>query len=201
LQVLADRSLKATFFVVGDNLKDPALRELAVQIRNEGHRVANHTMTHGVALGRRPGREVAEAEIGETQALLEGLATDKLFRPHGDRGDRGQLSRHMLSEDAVAYLETHGFTAVSWNCVPQDWIGPAGAWVQRAEAILRTQDWSALVLHDHCLAGSMQYLEGFLDSLAAQGYQFTQDFPADCLLIDRGRRTAALEGCYTPPTA
>ncbi|HSV36223.1 MAG TPA: polysaccharide deacetylase family protein [Ramlibacter sp.] len=195
LQVLADRSLTATFFLVGDNLRDPALRELAVQIRAAGHRIANHTMTHGVALGRRPGIDVAEAEIGDAQALLGELATSKLFRPSGDRG---QLGPHLLSEDAVNYLQAHGFTAVSWNCVPQDWIGAPGAWVQRAEAIMRTQDWSAIVLHDHCLAGSMQYLEGFLDRVAALGYGFTQDFPPECLLIDNGRRTAALEGSYTP---
>ena len=198
LQVLADRSLKATFFLVAQNLRDPSLRELAAQVRAEGHRIGNHTLTHGAPLGRRPGRDVAEAEIGQAQALLEGLATAKLFRPSGDKGELGE---HMLSEDAVAYFEANAFTAVSWNCVPQDWVPPAGSWVARAEAIMERQDWTAIVLHDHRLAGSMQHLEGFLDRLIAQGCEFTLEFPPECVLIDQGRRTPALQGRYTPSPA
>jgi len=198
LRVLADRSLRATFFVVAQNLRDPSLRQLAARAQFEGHRIGNHTLTHGVPLGRRPGRDVAEAEIGQAQSLLEGLTTAKLFRPNSDKGELGQ---QMLSEDAVTYLEANGFTAVSWNCVPQDWVPPAGSWVERAEAIMERQDWTAIVLHDHCLAGSMQYLEGFLDRLIAQSCEFTLDFPPDCVLIDRGRRAPALQGRYTPSPA
>ena len=32
--------------------------------------------------------------------------------------------------------------------MPQDWVPPAGAWVERAEAIMERQEWSAIVLHD-----------------------------------------------------
>jgi len=198
LQVLAERSLKATFFLVGQNLRDPSLRELALGTRAQGHHIGNHTLTHGAPLGRRPGRAVAEEEIGEAQSLFEGLATARLFRPNGDKGELGE---HMLSEDAVAYLEAHEFTAVCWNCVPQDWLLPSGSWVRRAEAIMEQQDWTVIVMHDHRLAGSMQHLEGFLDRLIARGYEFTQDFPPDCVLIDRGRPTAALQGRYTPSGA
>ena len=95
--MLADRSLRATFFVVAQNLRDPSLRALAARARAEGHRIGNHTLTHGSALGRRPGRDVADTEIGQAQSLLEGLTTAKLFRPNGDKG--GELDEHMLSED------------------------------------------------------------------------------------------------------
>ena len=104
LETLAARSLKATFFVVGEKLRHAELRELAVRAKARGHRIANHTHTHGVPLGRRPGKHVAEEEIGQAQQLLEGLAIEKLFRPNGDKG---RLGEHMLSEDAVSYLEAH----------------------------------------------------------------------------------------------
>jgi peptidoglycan/xylan/chitin deacetylase (PgdA/CDA1 family) len=172
------------------------LRELAARARDKGHRIGNHTLTHAVILGRRPGRDVAELEIGQAQSLLEGLNTDKLFRPNGDLG---RLGPHMLSQDAVDYLQENGFTAVSWNCVPQDWVPPAGAWVQRAESIMAQQNWTLIVLHDHCLAGSMQHLEAFLDRLIAQGCEFMLDFPPECVLIDRGRPTPALESAFQAP--
>jgi peptidoglycan-N-acetylglucosamine deacetylase len=195
LDVLARRSLKATFMLVGEYLRDPALRKVAQQVHVAGHRIGNHTLTHGVALGRRPGRKIAESEIGETQELLGELATGRLFRPNGEKGNLGP---HMLSEDAVDYLCEHRYTAISWNCVPQDWVMPADAWVARALDTMKTQDWTLLVLHDYCVESAMKHVGPFLDRLADDGYEFSMEFPPQCLMIKKGVRTPALEGMFTP---
>lgn len=194
LEALARRGLKATFFLVAEKLGDPGLRALAQEVRAQGHTLANHTLTHGTPLGQRPEPGVAEREIGEAQRLLDGLATGRLFRPNGAGG---QLGAHMLSEAAVDYLEAQGYTTVAWNCVPGDWIAPPGAWVGRALEAMQAQDWTLLVLHDYC-AGTGADLERFLDTLLAAGYEFTQDFPPECVLLQDGRRQPALEGNYTP---
>ncbi|MDB5882768.1 MAG: polysaccharide deacetylase family protein [Ramlibacter sp.] len=197
LDILAKRSLEATFLLVGEKLRDPQLRKLAQETRNQGHAIANHTLTHGVPLGKRPGRDVAEREIGEAQQMLGELATGKLFRPNGDKG---QLGPHMLSEDAVDYLCENRYTAVSWNCVPQDWIMPADAWVGRAVDTMKTQDWSVLVLHDHCVDAG-KHVGAFLDRLAGEGWEFSLQFPPDVVMIKDGVRTPALEGLYSPRSA
>ena len=194
LDVLARRSLKATFMLVGEYLRDPALRTLAQRTRAAGHVIGNHTLTHGVPLGKRPGRDAAEREIGEAQRLLGELATGKLFRPNGDKG---RLGEHMLSEDAVDYLCTNGYTAISWNCVPQDWVMPADGWVARAREAMNAQDWTLLVLHDYCVESIKHNLGPFLDRLAAEGYEFCSEFPPECVMIRDGVRTPALEGMYT----
>jgi len=198
LDLLARRQLKATFFLVADRLRQPALRALAARIHAEGHCIGNHTLTHSVALGRTAGPEAVQAEIGQAQELVAAFGAEKLFRPNGDRG---QLGPHLLSEDAVEYLEANRFTAVTWNCVPVDWVGPEGAWLQRAMDAMQGQDWTVLVLHDHCQVGAMRYLEQLLDHLCAQGYEFSFDFPSEVILIDAGRRTPALAGNYTPRAA
>lgn len=195
LEVLRKRSLRATFFLVGSSLATPHGRELAVRVQSEGHRIGNHTMTHGAPLGRRPGRETAEREIGAMQGLLSGLTNEKLFRPNGEKG---QLGRHLLSQEAVDYLQEHRFTVVTWNCVPQDWVAPVGSWVTRARETMRSQTWTTIVLHDHRLAGAMQHLEAFLDDLIAQGYEFTNEFPEDSVLLHCGTPTPVLEACFTP---
>ena len=195
LDVLSQRGVKATFFLVGERLRDPALQSLASRIRAEGHRIANHTLTHTTALGRTMGTAAAESEIGEAQKLIAPLEGEKLFRPNGEKG---QLGSHMLSEDAVEYLERHAFTAVSWNCVPIDWVGPDGSWVQRSRDIMASLDWAVVVLHDHCQAGLIRHLEDFLDDLIADGVEFRFDYPKDVLLLDRGVRTEALNGHFTP---
>ena len=195
LDVLAQRSIKATFMLVGEYLRDPELRKLAQRTRSEGHAIGNHTLTHGVPLGKRPGREVAEKEIGEAQQLLGDLATGRLFRPNGDKG---RLGEHMLSEDAVDYLCIHRYTAISWNCVPQDWVMPPHEWVARAQDAMKTQEWTLLVLHDYCVESSIKHVGPFLDRLAQAGYEFSLEFPPECVMIRDGARTPALEGMYTP---
>jgi peptidoglycan-N-acetylglucosamine deacetylase len=195
LDVLAQRSLKATFMLVGEYLRDPERRALAQRTRAEGHAIGNHTLTHGLPLGKRPGREVAEREIGETQQLLGDLASGRLFRPNGDKG---RLGEHLLSEDAVDYLCAHRYTAISWNCVPQDWVMPADGWVGRARDTLKTQDWTLLVLHDYCVESSLRHVGPFLDRLAQEGYEFSLEFPPACVMIRDGVRTPALDGMYTP---
>ena len=197
LELLARRSLKATFMLVGQYLREPGLRRLAEQTRGEGHAIGHHTLTHGVPLGKRPGREAAEREIGETQQLLGELATGKLFRPNGEGG---RLGPHMLSEDAVDYLCANGYTAVSWNCVPGDWVMPADAWLARAVDTMKTQEWTLLVLHDYCVESSMRHVGPFLDRLIGEGYEFSMEFPPGCVMIKDGARTPALEGMYTPRT-
>ena len=126
--------------------------------------------------------------------LLGNLAEELIFRPNGDKG---QLGEHLLSVDAVDYLIAKKYTAVTWNCVPQDWILPATAWMDRAADIMRLQDWTLLVLHDHCIE-AMQHLGMFLDLLISQGYEFCQDFPEDCILIDSGVKCAPLAAAYKP---
>ena len=48
LGVLARRSLRATFFVVGNKLSTPVGSELARRAHAEGHWIGNHTWTHSV---------------------------------------------------------------------------------------------------------------------------------------------------------
>lgn len=195
LDVLSQRGLRATFFLVGERLLEPDLHSLAHRIRAEGHRIANHTLTHTTALGRTNGLEVTETEIGRAQELLAPFQPEMLFRPNGEKG---KLGPHLLSEDAVEYLERNAFTAVSWNCVPIDWVGPEGAWVQRSREIMKSLDWAVIVLHDHCQAGLTHHLEEFLDTLISENVEFRFDYPSDVVLLDRGARTQALPGHFTP---
>ena len=46
LEVLAQHDVPATFFVVGDRLRQPTGRALAERAKSEGHRIGNHTLTH-----------------------------------------------------------------------------------------------------------------------------------------------------------
>lgn len=183
LDVLRERGLKASFFVIGERLDDPACRAAAERAHAEGHWIGNHTLTHGPPLGREGGAERAEREIGEAQKRLGSLAHPrKLFRPNGG----GALGPHLLSPGAVDYLRRHRFTVVTWTSAPGDWQPPHSHWTDNARADLARDDWTVLVLHDRFIAPIIGTLEEFCDHAAAEGVEIVQDFPAACLPIEAG---------------
>ena len=67
LDVLRERGIKTTFFVIGEKLGDRERRRLAARAHDEGHWIGNHTFTHSIPLGQQHDTETAEKEIGRTQ--------------------------------------------------------------------------------------------------------------------------------------
>jgi len=182
LDLLRERRLRTTFFVVGVQLQDPARRALAERARAEGHWIGNHTLTHTVQLGQASDARVLDAEIGATQELLGDLAhPDRLFRPYGAGG---LLGEDLLSEAAVAYMQRGGYSCVLWSSVPRDWDSSVD-WVERCLAEARMQDWPLVVLHDlpDC---ALARLPELLDGLTKIDVEVTQELPAACVPIHRG---------------
>ncbi|WP_108660018.1 polysaccharide deacetylase family protein [Acuticoccus kandeliae] len=194
LDFLRERSIKATFFVVGDRL-DAAGLALARRAHREGHWIGNHTLSHGTPLGREGDAARVAREIGETERLIGPLAhPDRLFRPNG----AGALGPHLLSPAAVAYLAANRYTVITWNNVPGDFRPPHEAWLETALATLDAQDWSLLVLHDPFIARMLDRLARFCDALEARGIAIVQSFPPSCILMERGVATPELAACVTP---
>ena len=152
LDELARRGILASFFVTGRQLARPGARDLA------------------------------EREIGETQALIGDLVhPDRLFRPYGGGG---VIGKRLLSASAVSYLVDGCYTCVLWTSVPRDWEADA-AWVDRCLADIEGQEWTVVVAHD-LPTGGMAYLPELLDRIEAMGAQFAQDFPRTCVPVRRG---------------
>ncbi len=189
LDVLRARRVRATFFVIGQKLLDPARRACAERAQGEGHWIGNHSLTHSTPLGLRADRAGAEDEIGRAQQLLGALAhPDKLFRPFGGGG---RLHPGLLNRSTVDYLCAGAYTCVLWNCVPRDWEDRDG-WVERALQQCLAQPWSLVVLHD-LPTGAMLNLDRFVGALEDAGAEIVQDFPPECVPISRGRVTSPLD--------
>jgi len=189
LDLLAQRRVPASFFVVGEELDKPDGRRCLERAKAEGHWIGNHTLTHGEPLGTvdDPGRPARE--IGAMQDRIGDLAhPDRFFRPNGG----GTMGQHLLSRAAVDYLAEGRYTVVTWNNVPGDWIEPQREWVDRALATMTDQEWSLLVIHDFLVAPMLPTLDRFLDEVAARNVAVVQEFPADCLPMVRGEATDRL---------
>jgi peptidoglycan/xylan/chitin deacetylase (PgdA/CDA1 family) len=191
LDTLAERGVRATFFVVGNQLRKA--RALAERAAAEGHWIGNHTMTHSLPLG--DGADPV-GEIDATQELIGDLThAARWYRPFG-RG--GVLDDRLLSTAAVAHLRDGGYSCVLWNSVPRDWEDP-DAWVDRALADVEANAWTVVVMHD-LPTGAMDRLPRLLDGLDARGAEIAQDFPDACVPIRNGEIVGDLTGLVATTT-
>ena len=182
LDALAQRRMSAIFFVVGERISSLEGRALLARAVGEGHRIGNHSFTHGRPLGELSPSEAID-EISGTQKLLDDFAdADRYFRPWGTEG---ALERRCLNRTAVDYLVAQQYTCVLWNSVPRDWSDPDG-WVSRALADTRQHQHTVVVLHD-LPTGAMDQLPRFLDELTHSGLEVTTELPDDCVPIVCGR--------------
>lgn len=190
LDTLRHRGILATFFVIGDKLRD---RKSPVErAHDEGHWIGNHTFTHLVPLGDINDAKRTVWEIERTQELIGGLAHPRrFFRPLG----RGAIGRQLLNSYAAQYLATSKYTCVLWDTIPQDWI-LTDDWVKKAISQCLRQEESCVVLHD-LPTGSMKHLDRFIGTLVDSGVQFSQNFPVSCIPMEKGQAMGSFESYVT----
>lgn len=183
LDILAERSLQAIFFVVANRVEgDAAAHTLLTRMVRDRHRVGNHSLTHGRPLGELREQETI-AEIATAQDVLREFTGENfLFRPWGTEG---RLDRRCLNRAAVDYLVSGKHSCVLWNSVPRDWADPGG-WVARALTDVRAREHTVVVIHD-VASGAMAALPGFLDELYREGVAVTAELPTECVPIVDGR--------------
>lgn len=193
LDTLARHGIKASFFVLGRKIEDPASRAICQRAVTEGHWIGNHTYTHQTPLGLQNGSDVAEHEVARTQRLIGPLAhPDKFFRPFGGGGAIGP---HLLSSSVLQHLQDEQFTCVLWNVIPRDWEDGL-TWPERALELMQDQTNSLVVLHD--IAGpQMSELERFIDMVRDSGGEFQQEFPLDCVPLRLGRKFSSMDAYLT----
>src|SRR5580658_9919819 len=141
LELLARHQVRATFFLVGGYVRQRP--EIAQAVRQSGHLIGNHTMTHPSLLWEPPAR--VREELAGCSAVIEDATGEavKWFRPpFGSR--RPDVLR------AAAEL---GLTPVMWNITAHDWDATdPRALAARVQRGLRRnqgrQRSSNLLLHD-----------------------------------------------------
>lgn len=183
LDILRDRGVKATFFVVGLQMLEPGNRRLAERAAGEGHWIGNHSMRHLLPFGLDDSPGLAESEIAEADRAIGALAHPmKFLRPPG----KAILGRHILGLATLDHVVRGGYTLVTWNNIPGDAKFPASEWVPRGLFNLRYHAWNLIVLHDQHLAKDFGSFEAFLDGVVEDGWEIVQDFPSSCLPVVRG---------------
>ncbi|GIP34426.1 hypothetical protein J2TS4_36360 [Paenibacillus sp. J2TS4] len=162
LDILKERNVKATFFLVG--LQAEKHPEMIQQILDEGHVIGNHTWGHK-KLPELNDEQIRE-EIEQLNQVLESSVGEgaTLFRaPYGAVSDKVQ-----------AIVDEKGYQVVGWTVDPRDWAGttPEGM-MKIVERQLKPD--GIVLLHSFGgkagdLSNTVEFLPQLIDYLQEEGY-------------------------------
>jgi peptidoglycan/xylan/chitin deacetylase (PgdA/CDA1 family) len=159
LDMLKQRGIKATFFLVGQNAAQ--YPEILKRMAAEGHELANHSYTHPILnpLGEGGIRE----QLDKThQAVLSATGINmKLLRP-----PYGALTENMRRWTHQAF----GYRTILWDVDPLDWKVRDSARVQ-SEILGHARAGSIVLAHD-IHKSTVDAMPETLDALAAKGFKF-----------------------------
>jgi peptidoglycan/xylan/chitin deacetylase (PgdA/CDA1 family) len=137
LQQLHDLNLKATFFVIGENINTPAMRQLVLDEYSAGHTVGNHTHDHASFTGQSTGtapltesQATAELENASAAIVAAGVPKPTLYRPpYGDINNYYDLlARNLGYRVVLSYGTAYDSAAGDGNIVDSnDYSGISAA--------------------------------------------------------------------------
>ncbi|QYH39697.1 polysaccharide deacetylase family protein [Algoriphagus sp. NBT04N3] len=160
LNELAKRGQKATFFVVGDNVKKHT--ELATNLIQEGHGIGNHTFNH--LFGIKYTSETYLENVQKCDEILENRLGVKvgLFRPpYG----------WMTNTQARKVSQTHQI--VMWDVLSADYDPKLSASQILSISKKHTEPGSIVLFHDQEKTQQVlpAFLPDFLDYVLDQGWE------------------------------
>lgn len=155
LDGLAERGVKATFFLIGCQISDN--EDVVRRMDQEGHQIGIHTFDH-VQLTELNQTDF-DAQVETTRALLKDLLghNDFLLRPPFGKWDEGVRARA-------------GCPIILWSIDPEDWGDKNTARVAD-QVVSQARDGGIILLHDIYPQSVDAALE-IVDRLHAQGYYF-----------------------------
>lgn len=159
LNILKEKNIKATFFVVGEQVKRfPTLvsREIA-----EGHEVGNHTYTHPKLANLQ--EYMIEEELKNTEKeILKVAPKPTLFRPPGG----------FYNKKIIKIAKDSEYSTILWTIDPVDWRSPPVGDI--VDLVIKdVKPGSIILLHDGKYPSTTpEALWFIIDILESRGYEF-----------------------------
>ena len=159
LNVLANRGVRATFFVVGKQAR--WYPRLVKREYTEGHSVQNHTYTHPDLTTLSNTGIRRELRRTNRTVIAAGVPRPYRFRPpYGASNPRVKRVGASL-----------GLTQTLWSVDPRDWADPSPSVICR-RVVGNASPGSIVLLHDGTGANTDEALPCIIKGLRAKGYTF-----------------------------
>jgi peptidoglycan/xylan/chitin deacetylase (PgdA/CDA1 family) len=155
LAILKNYNAKATFFMVGENVK--RYPEVYQQVIDQGHAVGNHSFNHLKAFST-PNKDYF-ANIEKASKYID----SKLFRP-----PHGQITPSQIRKLSKSYR------IIMWSVLSGDFDAKINADICSKNVIENTKSGSIVVFHDSLKAerNMLPALENTLAHFSKKGFQF-----------------------------
>ena len=155
LDGLKERNVKATFFVIGENVSNNL--DVIKRMAEDGHLIGNHTYSH-----------VQLTCISEEKAITEINKTSELITTYAGVSPKYIRPPYGMYSDALK-RETN-LTPVLWTVDPRDWS------VLNTDSVVkhvlkRAKSGDIILLHD-IFDTSVEAAFQIIDALKAEGYEF-----------------------------
>jgi len=159
LDILRQRNIKATFYVIGKNVD--MYPHLTRRIVAEGHEIGNHTYTHPNLKTLSDTQVVGEMTRTRTAIVKATGVQPRTMRP--PYGAIYQRQREMI-------MRRFGYPTIMWAVDPRDWQRP-GVSVVTSRILKQTTNGAIVLAHD-LHAPTVDAMPGTLDGLLAKGFKF-----------------------------
>src|SRR6266487_208471 len=159
LDLLAAHHIKATFFVIGENVAEHP--EIVARAAREGHEIGNHSWSHPNLA--KMSEEAVRGQLRRTDDGIKnatGMGPTLLRPPYGSITAR---EKHWIHDE-------FGYDIILWDVDPYDWKRPGPA-VVRARILNETRPGSIVLAHD-IHPGTIEAMPSTFDALEAKGFKF-----------------------------
>ena len=157
LAVLKKENVKATFFLVGEQIEE--FPELVGAIIKEGHTIANHTYSH-----KNGWLTAKEKYIADVEKCQELMPKNKLFRPPYGKITKAQ----------IALLKDH-YKIILWDVLSWDFQQNTSPKRVQENILKNTKEGSIIVLHNNqkSYKNLQSILEETIHVLKEKGFCFS----------------------------
>lgn len=165
MDVLKQQNIKATFFMLGDNMRQ--YPDAVKRMSNEGHYPGLHSMTHEYAkLYKSGGSQNFIDEFKEAQGIVEELTGYKPTLIRAPYGSAPQIGESFRTDIVGA-----GFKMWDWTLDSLDWklTGQPNRVLEEVKAGL-TEDVEVILLHER--QQTLDALPAIIDYIQSKGYEF-----------------------------
>src|SRR6266566_10127937 len=181
LDLLAARHIKATFFVIGENVAEHP--EIVARAAREGHEIGNHSWSHPNF-----------TKMSEDRVHQQLWRTDDAIR--NATGKRPTLMRppygSITAREKRWIHDELGYDIILWDVDPYDWKRPGPA-VVRNRILKETQPGSIVLSHD-IHPGTIEAMPSTLDALEAKGFKFVTVSELIRMAVPKGSRPSPPPG-------
>ena len=166
LDLLDKYNVEATFFMLGNNIKNHP--DIAKAVYDQGHLIGNHSYSHPRLIFKSP--SFVREQINKTDQLIESLGQKevKYFRPP-------YTSKYIILPLVLRSLDKELVTGT--YDPPSEYISPYKAKNVANEVIENTEPGSIIYLHDGKDSDQEQFIESvklMIVGLKEKGYKFVR---------------------------